>query len=390
MVERGGTPAPPQRRPPVSIDLETACIERFDNGIPNEEEHFPATTTTRGLDDIYSSRIHCAHEQAHAYDAIAITHTDADGLACAALYQYQFENPLILFATHSESKRAIKPLRGVRRGFENAPAGADFPPVYISDLGPDSEACDEWIDEIEQIPSPVFFRDHHNTDPGPLADHVTDYVHITEDKCAADLVRANDIDDPPEHLDELVAATAIRDLWQEDHPQFYEYELLTVAADTLGPADYVQRVRDHGLRVITPQGIRRELEYRNYVRHRKADWVVDNMSITTNVGGHRVAVAYGDGDGSVTGNQLRDHHNADLGILIRPYGIVHFRSSDEFPVCAAIAERFGGGGHVVASAAKVDFNDLAISAEDHVDTRGELVRQRVIEQLRNLVREGDY
>lgn len=390
MQPASGTPAPPQRRPAVSINLRDACLKRRTNGIPNEEDHFPVTASTRDLDDIYSARINRAYERAHHHDAIAITHTDADGLACAALYHHQFENPLILFATHSESKQAIKPLRAVRCGFENAPADADLPPVYISDLGPDADECAEWIAEIDRIPSPVFFRDHHNTDPGPLAEYVADYVHVTEDRCAADLVLDHDIEDPPEYLEELVAATAVRDLWQEDHPQFYEYELLTVAADNLGPADYVRRVRDHGLRVITPRGLRRELEHRNYVRHRKADWVVDNMSTAVNVAGHRVAIAYGDGDGSVTGNQLREHHNAELGVLVRPYGIVHFRATEELPVCAAVAERFGGGGHVVASAAKVDFDALGISPEEHVETRGELVRNRVLEELRDVLRRGTY
>lgn len=390
MSETTGLPAPPQRRPSVTIDYEAACLERFTTGIPNEEQHFPETTGTRSLDNIYTSRINRAFERAYAHDAIAITHIDADGLACAALYESHYDNPLILFATHSESKQAIHPLRAVRRGLDRAPSDADLPPVYISDLGPDADVCSEWVAEIEQIDAPVFFRDHHNTDPGPLADVVEDYVHVTEEKCAAELVREHDVTAPPTHLDDVVAATAVRDLWQEDHPKFDEYELLTVAANNLGPGDYVRRIREHGLRLITRQGIRRELEERNYIRHRKADWVVDNMSSVLTVDGYRVATAYGDGDGSVTGNQLLQQYDADLGILIRPYGIIHFRATDEFPVCAALAEQFGGGGHVIASGAKIDFTDLSIEPSDHVETRGHFVKNRILEELRTLIDTGDY
>lgn len=288
------------------------------------------------------------------YDAIAITDTDFDGLASAALYRYQYGDDVkLLYGGYRESETGAEVLASIA---EHAP-DVDVP-IYVADINPGDAA--EWNEAIEAIGDHVYIRDHH---PKTTEVDATEYV-INHSKCATEIVLDADIDDPPAHITGLARAARVRDLWLPEHEDFERYALLDIYADVGIRSRVVETLAERGTGVLSDGDLYDKLCKLNYERWHRTLWLLkrEELHDVRDFGGGTLRVISGQPvDTSHLAQHARETHGNDVvAIMLPDFGDggrrVSLRSGGDHPIAGAIAERLGGGGHDDAASGKLHLN----------------------------------
>lgn len=289
------------------------------------------------------------------HDALIVSDIDADGLGCVTVAETALNDVgFIPGGPHGPTLDLAEVFQ------ELAEHTTPTTTVFVCDISPDADTWKTLQDSIELLANNtkgIVWCDHHNYSDSvqtALTEYVTEFrLGDSDTKCATDMLYEffTDTRDPdwPAHITDLVTVTRDRDCW------IREDERNADIADFAELADhdrYVSVVKAHGPD-LTPE-IHTELSEYRETKEQLIELAVQHTTIypfdvsdsdefTTDT--IDVGMVYGRCPSSETAEAIRETHNADAVVMVKPSGAVSLRGSDTFQECAAIASRFGGGGH---------------------------------------------
>lgn len=393
-------------------------------------------------------------EELDGADIISISDTDTDGLACFSILMNAFPDKKVArLPTVASADAMINPVDVMDIVLSSGPSGAPIymsdlrPDEEYADkllnrleqhMGPvmifDHHEWDEDIREKFEDVSSLFIESGESEDgegvcaANILFDHVEDKIKESEE---ADF----------DQIKELVEITRDHDVWIKEDER--SDDLSTLQAE-LDEYEYTNRISEMGAGVLEDDKTRRDIAQARYetnlmieVAAKRAEWV---RVIKTEGGDIRilengdtlkpferaeeeivVALAYGDVYQSGLGNVLIDgwhdwfgedkeeyehkEHapevdyrqnnfrpgDADIMALVKPWGTVSLRSSDDYPVCHNIAEDIGGGGHKRAAGCNPGLvgKNSQITNGMNWETEGKLVKAENVDSIRGLFENGE-
>jgi oligoribonuclease NrnB/cAMP/cGMP phosphodiesterase (DHH superfamily) len=203
----------------------------------------------------------------------------------------------------------------------------------------------------------IYWRDHHHKQwDGVDLDALRASCQLTLDttgtECGATLVQKALLPDDA-WAKELALVVRDHDLWLRQDPRSITLFHAIVEAGT-------QRWIRHLLnrKVILDKQMERWAQRDERRTHRLVRWGLGRAKIVEGARG-KVGVVYG----RVPTNEVLhalEERGAHLSVLIKPSGSFSLRSRKDVPVCHAIAQEFGGGGHPNASGGRLGLGGFGL------------------------------
>lgn len=312
---------------------------------------------------------------------VILTHGDADGLTSAALvYSMQSQvasvEPLSYYGSFQ---------------FEDALAtmldeGIADRNVYILDFNPDTMEEAEMVDKLINRDNRFTWFDHHQWDNDLYTAFSTRGVriHLDEEECTASLI--GEVFGFDGKLQDLIEVTKDRDLWINEDERS---EWLAVYADLAEPMEYIETVLEDG--VYFSEEVKKQIDEQMELDERLKEWAVDHAIYRT-VQDYSVALTYVSGGvSSEMGNDLVENKDADIAIIMQPYGgasIYSHSDRETFAQCNEVAAELGGGGHPTASGFGFDFDNFLELAR-YWYTQGMSKERPIIEAIETVVDSDD-
>ncbi len=276
---------------------------------------------------------------------VIVVHDDLDGVGAAALYirgrSLSIRDVVVGFTKpHMLSKTLRKAL------------GEKPSRIIVADIGLNPGLVDEVVSMLKEAHIQVEWFDHHvwNSEWIRKLEDIGVRIHIDTSTCATGVVaKYLGLDD--EFSTRLVKTICAIDLWKWDYPLApFMYRVgmwVDEKSDRLTKLTLFfasGRLWDESFNKIVEEFV--NVELRNYS---KADRIVEVID----VGGCRIvlAVKYWNGPPhrSLLAQYLLSRYNADIAVILRPWGGISLRSRRVDVRKIALA--LGGGGHPRASGA---------------------------------------
>lgn len=321
-----------------------------------------------------------ARETLDEAEAVIVTDTDADGLACAALIRETYsaalspadfeavlvgrvddtddisetpaETPdtestdtagiqqtetqaeaddgsLDLEQVHTESSVALlgagpySLVDSLERVAEYAEPGID---VYVCDIAPDDfEPIAEPLETLTTNCDRVSWYDHHRWDADIIESvrsvGVDLVVGDSDEECSADVTLRSLAYDFPERFAELAAVTRDHDLWIKDDPRSDDLADYSYWGST---EEYAAIVGAYGADL--PEAVDAYLRKQREEKHRRIEAATDRATVHE-IGPWRVATTYGRCSQNEVAENLRQE-GADAAVIVKPAGSASIRGSD--------------------------------------------------------------
>jgi len=329
-------------------------------------------------DDVRAERaIQEVKDAAAGADAVVVTDTDADGLACAALIREKHPNAALV---PSGPYNLADDLERV------AEFAADGVSVYVCDLCPDEfGGIADAVDVLGERATELRWFDHHQWD-----DDVADAVRAagfdlvvgdSDAECTADVaLRSLDISFP-EHLAALAAVTRDHDLWIKEDER--SDDLADYARWADDEEAYIATVREHGPDL--PEDARELLATKRVEKEELIERAVDRSEYH-DIGGYTVGVTYGRCSQNEVAEAMREA-GADASVVVKPAGSASFRGTETFERCHEVAALVNGGGHPRAAGCKPDIYDDMLDYAHHWTTQGAVAKRTLLAAFERVVGE---
>ncbi len=329
-------------------------------------------------DDVRAQRaIEDVKSAADGADAVVITDTDADGLACAALIR----------EVHPDAALVPSGPHNLADDLERvAEFAADGVAVYVCDLCPDDfSGIADSVAALGATASTLRWFDHHQWDED-VAEAVRDagfdlVVGDSEEECTADVaLRSLDVSFA-DHLAELAAVTRDHDLWIKEDER--SDDLADYARWADDEETYIETVRNHGADL--PAEARELLAERRIEKEELIERAVDRAEYHE-IGGYTVGVTYGRCSQNEVAEAMREA-GADASVVVKPAGSASFRGSEGFERCHEVAGLVNGGGHPRAAGCKPDIYDDMLDYAHHWTTQGAVTKQVLLDAFETVAEE---
>lgn len=305
-------------------------------------------------------------------DIVGITHTDADGYGCEIMLREAYEDKNVVVITAAENG-PTSPKHIGDTITENVDSSV---PIFIMDLAPNKGDGRKFIDPFRKMSS-VTVIDHHEWDDGDRnqIEWEAETYHDTE-RCATQIVHDELIDDPRPEITELAEVTADHDLWIKERRK--ESDALSDLAYYAERSEYVQLGQQHGKEMLHTERGEKLIQEAQKNRELKTELAVSRTTFH-DVNGKKLAIAYGQCNGSAVGEELYENHGADLACIVYPNGNVSFRTPEDNPVARDMALKLGGGGHECAAGGKLDIVGKSVNYTTFWATKGRAAREHLKE-----------
>lgn len=373
-------------------------FQYFENAIEPENrdlEHkvlFPSKTTFKGRRWDGWDRNDRERTVENCENRLLLTHNDADGLVCGALFLDHFEDVDVVNLDYENIESTLEYIS------EN---GEEIEELYVSDLNLD-EVYDVIGDVADMVDSFVWI-DHHEWEE--TAQEVADMgveMHINQDRCAAGLVHDYVRDhgyETDEKTLETVQLTEDHDLWNHEMERImlgsYEVCISQVFSQLAFYSDteqFMDEILEYGTEFMDyekellrgddmGEGFLAQVEAEHQM---KVEYIVDNETEVKEIGGHRVAFAHGRASPGEILEALVDREDVEILVHTKPQYPVKssIRSTDEFERCHKVAEKLGGGGHSQAAGCKPEIAQEPMDFIEYVLNHGESLQNRIEEVVR--------
>jgi oligoribonuclease NrnB/cAMP/cGMP phosphodiesterase (DHH superfamily) len=308
-------------------------------------------------------------------EAVVVTDTDADGLACAALIRERHPDAALV---PSGPHHLADDLERV------AEYAAEGVAVYVCDLCPDEfgDIADA-LGVLAERAGTLRWFDHHQWDPA-VEEAVREagfdlVVGDSEEECTADVaLRSLDVSFP-ERLGELAAVTRDHDLWIKEDPR--SDDLADYARWADDEETYIAAVREHGPDL--PAEAQELLAARRVEKEELIERAIDRAEYHE-VGGYTVGVTYGRCSQNEVAEAMRGA-GAAASVVVKPAGSASFRGTEEFERCHEVAELVNGGGHPRAAGCKPDIYDDMLDYAHHWTTQGAVAKRVLLDAFSTVV-----
>jgi oligoribonuclease NrnB/cAMP/cGMP phosphodiesterase (DHH superfamily) len=361
-----------------------------------------------------------------------IVDADADGLGCEVLLREAFPDEHVGVAKAGH-RRDLDMAEAIEMAATHSAPDAT---AVVADLCPDEDDVDGFVSALSSFDSAVVL-DHHDWSERAIS-AVQDEAQFVHDatRCATQLVRDEFFDSAPAHLDEFADVTADHDLWLKEDDRSDDLADLQFWGED---HTYVETARTHGADIVNDEAVQAfiaenrqekqerirlaiegaddpeahdeweavqtgaewvEVEFDTTTVSVDSDWYAENVADSPDPiaadGGDRVemeidgplsvAFLYGEMYASGAGEAAQDA-GADVAVIVPPYNKVSFRTSNETPIGAAVAQEMDGGGHPPAAGAKPGivgrYNEIGY--DRHWETKGLRVKQQVLQTIKSVV-----
>jgi oligoribonuclease NrnB/cAMP/cGMP phosphodiesterase (DHH superfamily) len=378
--------------------IERKMFEYFENAIEPENrdlEHkvlFPSKTTFKGRRWDGWDKDSRERTIKNCDNRILVTHNDADGLVCGALFLDYFDNIEVINIDYENIENTLEFI---------AEEGDDIDEIYVSDLNLDEVY--NIIDDVENNADKFVWIDHHEWEE--TAQEIEDMgveVFINQDRCAAGLVYDYLVDEgynPDSKTMEIVKLTEDHDLWNHEMEDIrlgsYDICISQVFSQLAFYSDtdkFMKEILDYGkefmdyeetlLRGDKTEGFLAQIEAEHQM---KVQYIVDNETEIKDIGEFKVAFAHGRASPGEILEKLVDEHSIDILVHTKPQYPVKssIRSTEEFERCHKVAERMGGGGHSQAAGCKPEIVQEPMEFIDYILSHGEQLKQEAEKALRS-------
>ena len=348
-------------------------------------------------------------------EAVVVTDSDADGLACLALvraaydasvdpapFLSEFEDVSSDEASNADGDTAnadtanadesllpapvadnpVGLVASGPRGFaedlarvaETLEPGAD---VFLCDICPDSfESIESQLRTVVHRADSVRWFDHHQWDDDVAAAvreaGVDLVVGESEAECSADVTLRSLDGEFPEAFTELVAVTRDHDLWLKEDPRSDDLADLSFWTDA---ETYAAIVGGYG--VDFPEPVQAFLTERREEKDALIDAAVSRAE-EHEVGEWSVGVTYGRCSQNEVAERLRKQ-GMDAAVIVKPAGSASIRGSEDgFERAHEVAGLVNGGGHPQAAGCKPDIYDDMLDYARHWTTEGEAAKRVIL------------
>lgn len=284
------------------------------------------------------------------------THKDCmDGATCDVLVQKAYSPSAVetVFLEPHETADALELLQRV-------PSRARG--LAISDLSLQRGEGDRVAVALQNLADDgwrIAWRDHHHkqwegVDLSAISRACELTLDTTGTESGASLVQKAILPKDP-WAKELAHVARDHDLWLRKDPRSMTLFHAIIAAGT-------QRWIKHILtrRVITDATIERWAAKDRKANAEQVAWALKRAKIVKGKVA-KIGLAYGRVPTNETLHALEER-GCDLSILVKPSGSFSLRSRKGVPVCHAIAQDFGGGGHPNASGAKLGLGPISLAS----------------------------
>jgi oligoribonuclease NrnB/cAMP/cGMP phosphodiesterase (DHH superfamily) len=308
-------------------------------------------------------------------DIVCITHTDADGYGCEVMLREAYPNKEIVVITASAGRG---PLKVPFVSEHVAKHISQDTPVYITDLSPNEGKGVDFIHEFRNQKELVVI-DHHewSEDNRQQIEWVAEVYHDT-DRCATKITHDVLIENPRPEITALAELTQDHDLWiKEDRERS---DALADLSKFVSRDVYVNLAREFGDDVIQSEEGLEYIKQSENERNTKTKLAIDRATFH-DVNGYKLGIAYGGCDSSDVGEKLYTEYDVDLACIMYPAGQLSFRSPDGTDNALRMAKSLDGGGHPAAAGAKPDKVGDEIQYEVHWTTKGEALRNFVVDKF---------
>ncbi len=387
------------------IDTETLSLDRKSR-LPGTGFFYPDS-----LDEDRSEER--AKEALDGTDAVVITDSDADGLACIALIREfyddavdpePFERRLEAKLTEDDDTTESplddvldadvfdedgNPITDTRvallpaspRTFEEQLARAanyleDDTDVFVCDICPDSvEEIEPHLGNVVETAGTVRWFDHHQWQES-TAEAVREYgidlvVGESEEECTADVTLRSLDYDFPERFRDLATVTRDHDLWLKEDDRSDD---LSDYSAWSHPDEYAAIVGAYGVEL--PESVREYIATRREEKTQLIEKAVERAE-THEVGDWSVGVTYGRCSQNEVSETLRQQ-GRDAAVVVKPAGSASIRGSESFERAHEVARQVNGGGHPQAAGCKPDIYDDMLDYARHWTTEGEATKRVIL------------
>ena len=348
-------------------------------------------------------------------EAVVVTDSDADGLACVALIREAYGeavdpepferirrahadpardnddlDPAMLAAEadnvavsegelQADSPVALVPAGPhslgdqLRRTAEHAEPGVD---LFVCDICPDTiESVEPALSTLSDRASSIEWFDHHQWDESTVAavrDRGVELVVGDSDaECSADVTLRSLDYEFPERFETLATVTRDHDLWLKEDERS---EDLADYSFWSSPAEYAAVVGAYG--VDLPEPVREYVATRREEKNALIDKAVARAE-HHEVGPWTVGVTYGRCSQNEVAERLREQ-GADAAVVVKPSGSASIRGSDGFERAHEVAGQVNGGGHPQAAGCKPEIYDDMLDVARHWTSEGEAAKRVIL------------
>lgn len=353
---------------------------------------FPSKTTFKGRRWDGWDRQDRERTVENCRNRLLLTHNDADGLVCGALFLDYFDEIDVVNLDYENIESIFEYIK------EN---GEDIQEIYVSDLNLDDVY--DVIGDVEDMVESFVWIDHHEwEDTAQEVANMGVDIHINQDRCASGLVLDYLLDrgyEADEETLETVQLTEDHDLWNHnmrniilgshevciskvfsqlafysDTEQFMN-EILRYGEDFMDYEQELLRGENMG------EGFLAQVESKHQM---KVEYIVKNETTVKEIRDYRVAFAHGRASPGEILEVLVQREDIDILVHTKPqYPVkVSIRSTDDFDRCHKIAEKMGGGGHAQAAGCKPEFAEEPMEFIEYVLNHGENLQNRVEQVVR--------
>lgn len=285
---------------------------------------------------------------------VHFTHTDLDGVSCAALAQL-YANMTntdyeVTYCNYDEINEKVKAFLDSEQK-----VGVS---LLITDISVDKETAD-WI-QTEKAKLPNAFKpmliDHHKT-----AEFLNDYdwakVVVGDTESATSILAKVMFDESVHAIASFAEAVAEYDTFRFDKEKLELPKQLNHLCYMMSHEDFIRYVimtineSPYAMFEITDPLLLQVIAFKDQQMVEYAKAKAEEAKIIE-VGQYKVAYVYAENNISMTGNMIMEKYGTDIdyAAVIEMDKTVHLRGSQHSPDLGAIAKQHGGGGHPKAAA----------------------------------------